>query len=58
MGSEDTETVVGADEKKPWQRPELTAVGSVGDVLQGGTGKVTVIVGDPGEPQKVPSMDM
>jgi hypothetical protein len=44
--------------KKAWQRPELKQTGTVGDVLQGGTGKVTVVVGDPGESQKVPSMDM
>jgi hypothetical protein len=44
--------------KKAWQRPELTPAGRVGDVLQGGTGKMTVLVGDPGESQKVPSMDM
>lgn len=44
--------------KKLWQRPELKPAGKVGDVLQGGTGKMTVVVGDPGEPQKVPAMDM
>jgi len=44
--------------KKLWQRPELKPAGKVGDVLQGGTGKATVTVGDPGESQKVPSMDM
>ena len=44
--------------RKTWQRPELKPAGRVGDVLQGGTGKVTVVVGDPGESQKVPSMDM
>ena len=42
---------------RAWKRPELTAVGKVGDVLKGGGGKLTVITGDPGEPQKVPSMD-
>jgi hypothetical protein len=58
MGKEDTQPAGRTEEKKPWHPPELTPVGSVSDVLQGGTGKVTVIVGDPGEPQKVPSMDM
>jgi hypothetical protein len=50
--------VKDASEKKPWQKPELKAAGTVGEVLQGGNGKVTVTVGDPGESQKVPSMDM
>ena len=58
MGKEDTQASISTEEKKPWHAPELTPVGLVGDVLQGGTGKVTVIVGDPGESQKVPSMDM
>jgi hypothetical protein len=44
--------------RRSWQRPTLKAAGTVSDVLQGGTGKVTVVVGDPGESQKVPSMDM
>jgi hypothetical protein len=35
----------------------LKSVGTVGDVLQGGMGKVTVVVGDPGEPQKVPAQE-
>lgn len=43
--------------RAPWKRPELKAVGKVGDVLKGGGGKVTVVTGDPGEPNKVPAMD-
>jgi hypothetical protein len=43
--------------RQPWRRPELKSVGTVGDVLQGGMGKVTVVVGDPGEPQKVPAQE-
>jgi hypothetical protein len=43
--------------RQPWRRPELKSVGTVGDVLQGGMGKVTVTVGDPGEPQKVPAQE-
>jgi hypothetical protein len=42
---------------RAWRRPELKPVGSVGDVLKGGGGKLTVVTGDPGEPQKVPGMD-
>lgn len=40
-----------------WETPTLRAVGTVGDVLKNGGGKVTVIIGDPGEPRKVPSLD-
>jgi hypothetical protein len=43
--------------RRAWQRPTLTSVGTVADVVQGGNGKLTVITGDPGEPQKVPAMD-
>jgi hypothetical protein len=53
--STDTRSQVKDHSRQPWQRPALKSVGTVGDVLQGGNGKVTVIVGDPGEPQKVPS---
>ena len=53
-----TETNQQQQTRRSWQRPTLKAAGTVSDVLQGGTGKVTVVVGDPGESQKVPSMDM
>jgi hypothetical protein len=41
--------------RRTWQPPVVKRVGSVGDVLRGGNGKLTVLTGDPGEPQKVPS---
>ncbi|MEO7189938.1 MAG: hypothetical protein ABI051_02665 [Vicinamibacterales bacterium] len=43
--------------RRNWQQPEVKPVGTIGDVLKGGNGKMTVITGDPGEPQKVPAMD-
>ena len=43
--------------RKPWIRPDLLAVGTVGDVLKAGSGKATV-VGDPAEPGKVPGPDL
>jgi hypothetical protein len=43
--------------RRAWQRPSLKNVGSVSEVVQQGGGKVTVVTGDPGEPQKVPSME-
>jgi len=45
------------ESRRGWKRPALKAVGKVGDVVKGGGGKLTVLTGDPGEPQKVPSMD-
>ena len=38
--------------KQPWVEPKLKAVGTVGDVLQGGGGKLSVVGGDPGEMRK------
>lgn len=40
---------------RPWESPKIRPVGRLGDVLKGGQGKVTVVTGDPGEPQKVPA---
>jgi hypothetical protein len=39
--------------KSTWERPTLRLVGRLDQLVQGGTGKVTVEVGDPGEPKKV-----
>ncbi|MFN8065219.1 MAG: hypothetical protein U0P82_10520 [Vicinamibacterales bacterium] len=39
--------------KKRWTTPSLKHVGHVGEVLQGGGGKLTAREGDPGEPRKV-----
>ncbi len=43
--------------KRPWQRPELREVGTIGTILEAGSGKATV-VGDPAEPGKVPGPDL
>ena len=43
--------------KRPWIRPELRAAGTVGDVLQGGGGKLSPSPKDPGEDRKVPSQE-
>jgi hypothetical protein len=39
-------------ERRPWERPTLKSVGTVGDVLKGGTGKDSVSPADPGEARK------
>jgi len=38
--------------KRTWTRPTLKYVGHVGDVLQGGGGKLTPSPADPGEVRK------
>jgi hypothetical protein len=38
--------------KRAWTRPTLKYVGQVGDVLQGGGGKLTPSPADPGEVRK------
>jgi hypothetical protein len=43
--------------RRPWTPPTVAPIGTVAEVLRGGTGKVSVITGDPGESQKVPSME-
>jgi len=40
--------------KRPWAAPTLKHVGHVGDVLQGGGGKLSPSSNDPGEPRKPP----
>ena len=39
--------------KPRWTAPALTYVSRLDQLVQGGTGKVTVEIGDPGEPKKV-----
>jgi len=50
--------VLGTESRRAWKRPALKSVGTVAEVIQAGTGKVSVITGDPGESQKVPAMEM
>jgi hypothetical protein len=38
--------------KRAWTRPALKYVGHVGDVLQGGGGKLTPAPADPGDTRK------
>ncbi len=38
--------------KRAWSRPTVKYVGHVGDVLQGGGGKLTPSPSDPGESRK------
>jgi isoaspartyl peptidase/L-asparaginase-like protein (Ntn-hydrolase superfamily) len=40
--------------RRRWEKPELKSVGTVGAVLQGGGGKLSVISADPGDTLKPP----
>ena len=50
--SKHNETKTIKDHTRPWEKPELKDAGNVGDVLQGGGGKLSVVAADPGEPRK------
>ena len=41
--------------RRVWETPKLLYVGSVAKAIGIGTGKISTLVGDPGEPRKVPS---
>jgi hypothetical protein len=43
--------------KRPWKRPALRPAGTVGDLLQGGGGKLSPSPKDSGEERKVPGTD-
>ena len=38
--------------KQPWRSPTLVYIGSIGEMLQQGGGKLSVVGGDPGESRK------
>jgi hypothetical protein len=41
-------------ERRPWATPALSSVGTVGDVLRGGGGKITVVEADTGDTPRLP----
>ena len=46
----------GVDRKHPkeqWEPMKLSSVGHVSEVVEQGGGKITFVIGDPGEPRKV-----
>ena len=43
--------------KKPWQPPAAKSIGTIGDLLKGGMGKLSPSPKDSGEPRKVPGQD-
>jgi hypothetical protein len=47
-----SKTSQSAQPRRPWQAPVVTLRGTLGELVREGTGKVSVIAGDPGEPRK------
>jgi hypothetical protein len=39
-------------DRRPWEPPALKTVGTIGEVLQQGGGKLSIVAGDPGEGRK------
>jgi hypothetical protein len=37
-----------------WESMRVTYLGNVAEIVRQGGGKITIVVGDPGEPRKVP----
>jgi hypothetical protein len=52
MRTNETQKLAENTGKRAWTRPTLKYVGDVGDVLQGGGGKLTPSPADPGESRK------
>ena len=38
--------------RRPWERPSLREVGTVGEVLEGGEGKASILLADSGDSRK------
>ncbi len=43
--------------QKPYEKPAGKVVGTIGELLQGGMGKLSPAPKDPGEDKKVPAQD-
>lgn len=41
-------------DRRPWEPPAVKTVGTIGEVLQGGGGKLSTTGGDSGEPTRKP----
>lgn len=45
-----------AQNRRPWRKPDLKAIGSIGSVLHGGGGKLSPSTFDPGDIRKPPGL--
>lgn len=41
--------------QRRWEPMRVKYLGNVAEIVQQGGGKITITIGDPGEPRKVPS---
>lgn len=48
---------VASGARRPWEPPAGKAIGTIGELLQGGMGKLSPSPKDSGEPRKVPGND-
>jgi hypothetical protein len=48
---------VASKPQRGWERPAGKKIGTIGELLQGGMGKLSPAPKDPGEDRKVPSQD-
>jgi hypothetical protein len=39
-------------QRRPWEQPTLKAVGTVGEILEGGSGKASILASDSGDIHK------
>ncbi len=52
--SDDRDAPAGKATRLPWVRPRVTFAGTVGEVLQGGGGKLSIVQDDTGDAPRKP----
>ena len=52
MNTLNKRTTAPTQDRRPWEPPAVKTVGTVGEVLQQGSGKLSKAGGDPGESRK------
>ena len=52
MDTRNKQAPAATPDRRRWERPHLKMVGTIGEVLQGGGGKLSTIGGDPGDNRK------
>lgn len=51
---QDNRKLEQSERDQKWEPMRLTLLGKVGDIVRIGHGKLSAVITDPGEPQKVP----
>jgi hypothetical protein len=54
MSNEEHKDALSTAKKTGWQRPALKYVGHVGDIFQGGGGKLSLVADDTGDSPRKP----